>query len=507
MENMTVFYNQEKNGIEVRFVEKPETVVLACLKANGFRWSNRQKMWYASKNDQTVDAIKSLSEGVISFDCKNNTENKEYNLFAMTRTDSIGNNVDKDADIKSIAVLVRKHIKPRFPMCRFSVTSDYNSINVSIKSSPFEKGSEALKAVCDYVNAYVESFRYCTCYDPYGDYGSSYSFYYFRCNASWDYVVSDMTVSMAGICETFEQEKQAFEQAEYERRKMEWAEQEKQRRIEHEKAEALRLEAEAKRDEIQRSVTEKPVEYFVEGLLDCGISKRNSDEEYAEDRYGERTTCTCKVTKEIHMNREQYDFFRNALLMDWSFIAKTGGSETADLRINGIVDFEMMDASERATVDWYSIDCVAIFCDDELMFVVDAQGYDYCRYVYFVCDNTRIVEKHQTSQAISVGEAEQNGKLAETLVDASAKLIIENGLSDWSDEQFDIYRGFMERWMTEHGFVLTVGIVRAIPEQYEPLKRAMYKLLRLRRGTRLTPMVTNLNDIMIDARNPADYRR
>jgi len=45
--------NRERNGVEVRFAQKPPEHVRAELKANGFRWSRRQGLWYARYSPQT----------------------------------------------------------------------------------------------------------------------------------------------------------------------------------------------------------------------------------------------------------------------------------------------------------------------------------------------------------------------------------------------------------------------------------------------------------------------
>jgi hypothetical protein len=44
---MTLTINKELNGIEVSFDSKPEQATLNTLKANGFRWHNVKKIWYA----------------------------------------------------------------------------------------------------------------------------------------------------------------------------------------------------------------------------------------------------------------------------------------------------------------------------------------------------------------------------------------------------------------------------------------------------------------------------
>lgn len=42
-----VVHNPRKNGVEVRFKSKPSDAARTFLKANGFRFSKRQTMWYA----------------------------------------------------------------------------------------------------------------------------------------------------------------------------------------------------------------------------------------------------------------------------------------------------------------------------------------------------------------------------------------------------------------------------------------------------------------------------
>ncbi|MFC0903808.1 hypothetical protein ACFHWD_03770 [Clostridium sp. MT-14] len=55
-----VQYNQEKGGIELIFPGKPETEVLSQLKANGFRWSRYQKLWWAKDTAERRAFIKDV---------------------------------------------------------------------------------------------------------------------------------------------------------------------------------------------------------------------------------------------------------------------------------------------------------------------------------------------------------------------------------------------------------------------------------------------------------------
>lgn len=58
--DIEISFNEEKNGIEIKFDGKPERAVLENLKANGFRWSRYQKIWYAKDTEERREFIKSF---------------------------------------------------------------------------------------------------------------------------------------------------------------------------------------------------------------------------------------------------------------------------------------------------------------------------------------------------------------------------------------------------------------------------------------------------------------
>lgn len=53
---MTAHYtiNEEKNGIEISFDSMPSKDTRDQMKANGFRWHNVKRVWYARKNEKTL---------------------------------------------------------------------------------------------------------------------------------------------------------------------------------------------------------------------------------------------------------------------------------------------------------------------------------------------------------------------------------------------------------------------------------------------------------------------
>ena len=58
--NCTVTHNTEKNGIEISFEDKPAAETIEQIKANGFRWSRYQKLWWAKYTDARMDFARSI---------------------------------------------------------------------------------------------------------------------------------------------------------------------------------------------------------------------------------------------------------------------------------------------------------------------------------------------------------------------------------------------------------------------------------------------------------------
>ena len=476
---MKVILNSEQNGIELKFDSKPERAILDMLRENGFRWHNKKMVWYAKNTDECMEFVNNLnSESTTTKTEKVKKDN--YSLWDMTRTENIGNNVDKELLTKEIAARIRKHLRSRFPMCSFSVTSDYSSIYAEILSSPFDKNSQELEAIVEYVYKYAESYKYCTCYDPYGDYGSSYNFFgVYKSNIiSYNYKKKEMTISELNMAKDFTIKKKAFEESEKIRQEKELQEQlkkDEQERIEAAKQRKINQE---NHDFVENNISEvKEVEYFVLDVVETNYNKLSQIDEYSkiidEDEFKK---VNCRVTKEIHFAKEVYDIFANQLMDEWSFITETGGSHCDDWRVNSMIDYERMSEEERETVEWYSDNCVAIFCENKLMFVVDAQGYSYCRYVLVPNENSIIVKEYKVKQAISEKDKKIFEKKADILEDASAEIIINNSLADsWNKEKYNEYKTLIKQWIYDNKFKLDINIVRAIVN--EDFKQIMYRIL------------------------------
>lgn len=55
--------NQELDGIEITFEDKPEAATLEALKASGYRWHRVKKLWYAKNTAERLSLAQSITDG------------------------------------------------------------------------------------------------------------------------------------------------------------------------------------------------------------------------------------------------------------------------------------------------------------------------------------------------------------------------------------------------------------------------------------------------------------
>jgi len=55
--------NEEKNGVEIYFNDKPSEEIRTELKSNSFKWSRFNKCWYGKQNENTLNIAEMLSSG------------------------------------------------------------------------------------------------------------------------------------------------------------------------------------------------------------------------------------------------------------------------------------------------------------------------------------------------------------------------------------------------------------------------------------------------------------
>jgi len=486
MANVNITLNNEKNGIEIRFDGKPAAEIIESLKANGFRWSGKQKMWYSKQSTENMAFANSLNEGeVISSMIKNKTEKQDYDLWEMTRTSDIGNNFEKFRiyDTKEIAAIIRKHIKPRFPMCKFSVKSDYNSIDIDLLASPFEKNSDELNAIVHYVYIFAQSYNYDHS-DSMTDYFDVNFYGVYENNiVSYRYEQTTADENIKAMVDVFQKRKAEFEQAEAIREEQEYQARVKQMEIDRQLAAERDKQIEADKKAIEEGaviVDYEDAPYYILDLQSPHLNKFCTiDEALSEIEKNEFQIEPCQIVREIYLTEELYNKFKNMLMCSFSFLAGMGGTGTLDNRIMEMTDYHQMDEAERKTVEFYACKCVAIYCDDKLMLVCNPEGYDYARYVLIPAETYVRTNDYTTEQVISDEELKANREVADTLYDTSTNIIMSNNLlKEWNDSKFAEWRKAMTEYILKNKIDFNVNVVRAIPEDATTFKIAMYRLLK-----------------------------
>lgn len=135
-------------------------------------------------------------------------------------------------------------------------------------------------------------------------------------------------------------------------------------------------------------------QYFIKSVKFANLNKRNTIKEYEKEIIkGDYLFQDVKITRELYFNNiEELESFNNSLMLDFDFINGTGGSCTDDERINDIKDYWNMSDEERDTVKWY-LKGIAVYFNNELQYIIDAQGYSYARYVGLVWEHTKNEKK------------------------------------------------------------------------------------------------------------------
>lgn len=474
-----VTLNQEKNGIEIRFENKPESSVIEALKENGFRWSSKQHMWYAKQDSSrlsfasSLDAVSDSARNSI----KNNEKENKIDLWALTRTDEIKDNYaeTKLHNVKEIAKIIRTHIKSRFPMCRFSVRSDYNSIDLDLLSSPFAKDSDELNAIVHYVYKFAQSWNYDRS-DSMTDY-FDVNFYgvYETSILSYEYVQTAVTDEITEMCEAFQAALADFEEAERQRKiqeQIEYGKRMEQERIESEKYHA---ERDRRHKLIESGAIVKDVYYFVYNCVEPVCNKLDKVSEIeAEEK--KTDLCNCEIVRELHLSKELYDFFSDALMDDYSFLAGMGGHKTYDRRVNSETDYLKMSKEERETVQWVMANCIAVFCDGEMMFVVNPEGHNCARYAYLVNEDSAVQGEYSGSLGLTDSELEQDKQAADIVEDASVFIIEQYSLlGTWNKENYELYKSHMREWLRgTHMFKFNMNVIRQV--NIPKLKEALYDI-------------------------------
>lgn len=485
MTSAAVSYNPDMNGIEIRFPSCPNDCVLTQLKSAGYRWSPRRKMWYAHQTTAALalaSALSSHGAETPEVPAEKAESDAMYDLWDMTETDKMPDLFDRSITVREIAGKIRKHLKTRFPFCVFSVTSSRDRVSVSVKSAPFSRDSEELKTIIAYIGAYANAYNHCYYSgDAYQDIPAEYHFHYSGCE-TWGMTeteqtdeIKDIAARFAASAEEHAKREEARRAEEAERAHAEYLKE----LAEYERLRAIRAENSRK---IEEGAKVSPCDYWIENALIPADNKLSSVAEYEKciaEEGGGPNYGLCHITKEIDLSKEIYDLFSDLLLEDFSFVAGTGGTATNDPRVKSWTDYAYMTEDERETVEMYYESCVAVRCDGKIRLIIDAEGYNYCRYVFFFTDDSRVTGGPGDPAG---GDSTENTAV-ETLVKLCDEIIAENHIEDSFDgADSEVFQTILKKAVYNGRVSLEKPVIQAVPAERERLKTVLYALLIKMRG-------------------------
>ncbi len=126
--------------------------------------------------------------------------------------------------------------------------------------------------------------------------------------------------------------------------------------------------------------------------LACGCGKESTIEEVHESINEYEHINDALITRTVKFtSKEAFERFSKMLLHDFDFLAGTGGTASEDVRLDQIKELFELNQGQRDSVKFYSNNCVAVYLNDAIQFVIDAQGYNYARYVYMLTDDSEII--------------------------------------------------------------------------------------------------------------------
>lgn len=501
----TISRNLEKHGIEVTFDSKPVQAIIDALKAAGFRWHRAGGYWYAKENAETLAAAQSVA-GNENFVESCNQAKKEQPALAPLwdrvhftpgtcpdecSAHTVGSNYRAALSVKEIAAIVRKHLKERFPECKFSVTSKHDSINCYLMAAPYAKCTESkdsfgdwlprheidrrqpeIAAIIDYARAYLNSY----------DYNDSdvYTDYFCRNFYGWvalgDYTQTEATEAQKADVAAFRaaienENREKLEKQEKELAK--WREERAQAEAEAEKrnAESAALVAAVEAEAVVVDLPEDE-QYTLENLKElrkaCSIDEAHEAWKETEQDYAERgliaPRCFAVVERTVTLSAKAWDIFKENLLEDWSFVAGRGGSRTYDPRCATDEDWNRMTETERQSVRWYALAVAILDESGNLLCAIDPQGHSYCRYTLLTD------EANRAPMPNTAPDESPEAVAAAYIEDVSTEIITENNLNEnWQESEIYAQK------MAGHLEGLTVDIIRRI--ELESLKKWLYAWL------------------------------
>lgn len=475
-----VLLNEELKGIELFFEDKPAPEVREEMKVNGFRWNGKKLCWYAKQTKKAIQLGEKLQGQKIEV-MPATAITKKINSIDLWNLIQIDRNIKNDSSLanKEIAKEVRTYLKNRFPFVKFSIrtrSSGYTgSIDCDIISSPFEKGSCYLEAIQEYCKNYLNSYNWDDS-DLMTDY-YSVNFYGGYFEVDYDYIQTEAGEEIKKAIENFDIKK-------IEAEKIEIIEQERKYQeclIEREasqKAYELRLEQEKKDNEYINNNIEvveiaEAQQYYILQAKFANLNKNQSIEQYQDEiTKNDYELNNVKITRELHFkDAEALRLYNNSFLTDFDFIEGTGGSYTEDLRVNTMEDYSQMTDNEKKSIEWL-LKGIAVYFNNELQYIIDAQGFSYARYVGLVDENTKTTKKYEYAQVLEVEEVQELREEADKVESVYNSVLEKNQSNNW----YDIRKAVADELRKNKQLYVDKSVIQQV--QNDKAKNDLYRVLQ-----------------------------
>ena len=458
--------NQELNGIELSFESKPERATLDAIKAHGFKWNGRKMVWYAKQTADRLTFAESLGEieNIPQPDRINldnlSTENKAaLRLYGADLAAAIREDLKKRG-AKGVTIRARKSTHDDAITVTIKATpEDFASVEEFENRYSFGEFSCDISTHGRYTGErwiYNNEFEQMTEEEQRNEYrnyiiynlkkGGEFSNYHQERNNYPDYTTAfyDKVLAVFKIANQFNYDHSdsmtdyfdvgyyldvVVKKPEFEpREKMTEAERTAyDEEIAKEEAErAARLaqyqkeQEEAKKEAEERAKADKAAEELIYNNII--VEDLEEDEQiYINNCAGDGgKACNLEeVKKDLHIynidcvidrkvifaSEEAYNEYCNRLMYDYIFLYGKGGTGSEDVRLEGVKSIYNLTTAQRESIKWYQCKCVGVYLNNNLMFVVDPQGYNYSRYVYMLTEDSET-----TSAADTLKEQENDSQ-------------------------------------------------------------------------------------------------
>lgn len=460
--------NEELNGIEITFEEKPAAETLEALKGAGFRWHRAKKVWYAKQNPERLALAQSIAGGqaapvalakvakadIINLD--NLGANHPASLYGAELAKAIREDL-KARGVKGVTVRARRitydtgitvtvkataedfasleEMKERFSFYDFATIAarhgvytgekwiyNLDELSQAEKLEAYDKYIEYNAHKAPQINIhYLDGHR--------NDYNTITTAFYnkivavFKIANQWNYDNSDSMTDYFDVGyyldidikapeayevreEMTEEEREALNA---ERKAEEDAKREALERWQKEQEESRRRAEEAERICKERHETtvngstvrdlDENEQIYITNLLGGAGKECTLDEVHETIESGYCHKEDAHIVRRVDMTPEAYKALCLNLLDDFDFLAGMGGTGSEDVRLEEVAHVYDLNTEQRESVKWFICNAVAIYCENELKFVCDPQGFNYCRYVFIPTEESETAPAKETTEA------------------------------------------------------------------------------------------------------------